>query len=72
MAVLKNRAGVSTATVGTGTLTLGPALPAGTSINAASWQSFAAANVADLDVVRYLILDINGNWEYGPGTYGAA
>jgi hypothetical protein len=69
MAVLKNRAGVSTATTGTGTITLGSALAAGVAPNAAAWQTFAAAGVANADQVRYLILDSNGAWEYGTGTY---
>src|SRR6187455_432668 len=72
MAILKNRAGVVTPTAGTGTITLGAALTAAQNPNAASWQTFAAAGVANGDQVRYLILDSNGAWEYGPGTYTSA
>lgn len=72
MAVLKNRAGVVTATSGTGTITLGAAIAAGAAFNSASWQTFAAAGVANGDSVRYLILDSNGAWEYGLGTYTSA
>lgn len=70
MAVLKNRAGMTTATVGTGTITLGAAIAANVAINSPSWQTFAQGGVQVGNVVRYLILDNNGNWEYGPGTYG--
>jgi len=72
MAILKNRAGVVTPTVGTGVITLGAALTAAQNPNAASWQTFGAAGVANGDQVRYLILDSNGAWEYGPGTYTSA
>ena len=34
--------------------------------------SFASAGVADQNVVSYLILDANGGWETGWGTYGAS
>jgi hypothetical protein len=66
---LKNRAGMTTATTGTGTITLGSAIGSGAAINSASWQTFAAAGAANAVSVRYLILDSNGAWEYGPGTY---
>lgn len=72
MAVLKNRAGVGTSTTGTGTITLGAALTSAQNPNAASWQTFAGSGVANGDSVRYLILDSNGAWEYGPGTYTSA
>ena len=72
MATLKNRAGVLTSTVGTGTITLGSGLTAAQNPNAASWQTFGAAGVVNGDVIRYLILDSNGAWEYGPGTYSSA
>jgi len=71
MAILKNRAGVATSTVGTGPITLGVALTSATQPNAASWQTFAAAGVANGDRVRYLILDSNGSWEYGEAVYTA-
>lgn len=68
---LWNRAGVSTATAGTGTVTLGSALGA-VAINLASFQTFANAGVTNGITVRYLILDANGAWEYGTGTYTTA
>lgn len=72
MSKLYNRAGVSTATGGTGTITLGSALPAGTVINAGGFQDFATAGAANNDVLSYLIVDANNAWEYGTGTYTSA
>ncbi len=60
MAVLKNRAKMSTSTTGTGTITLGSA--------EAGYQTFADAGVANGNVVRYVIEDGN-NFEIGTGTY---
>jgi hypothetical protein len=71
MARILNRAGHSCTTTGTGTITLGAALGA-VNTNVCSYQTFATAGVADGDVVSYLILDSNGAWEYGTGTYTAA
>jgi hypothetical protein len=71
MAKLFNRAGHSTATTGTGTVTLGSALGA-VAPNTCSFQSFSSAGVSDGNAVSYLILDSNGAWEYGTGTYTAA
>ena len=62
MAVLKNRAKMSTSTTGTGTITLGSAED--------GYQTFADAGVANADVVRYIIEDGN-NFEIGTGTYTA-
>jgi len=72
MAKLYNRAGVATSTTGTGTVTLGSAIGAGTTPNACSYLSFSSAGVTDGQSVSYLILDSNGAWELGTGTYTAS
>lgn len=60
MAVLKNRAKMSTSTTGTGTITLGSAL--------SGYQSFTAAGLTTGAITRYTIQD-GVNWEIGLGTY---
>src|ERR1700736_2100206 len=72
MAKLYNRAGMSTATTGTGQITLGSVIAAGTAINSCGFNAFASAGAADGDTVSYLILDSNGAWEYGTGAYTAS
>ena len=62
MPKLVNRAKMTTATTGTGTLTLGSAL--------AGYQTFANAGVANSDIVRYTIED-GSAWEIGLGTYSS-
>ena len=64
MAVLKNRAKMSTSTTGTGTITLGSA--------ESGYQTFADAGVADQDFVRYIIEDTGGAFEIGVGLYTAS
>lgn len=63
MVTLVNRAKMTTATTGIGTITLGSAVT--------GYQTLAAAGVANSDVVSYVIEDGTA-WELGAGTYTTA
>lgn len=58
---------MTTATTGTGTITLGSAATSG----GVTFLSFSAAGVADGEIVAYAIADTNAS-EYGYGTYTAS
>lgn len=63
MVKLVNRAKMTTATTGTGTITLGAAVD--------GYQTYASAGVVDGDVTRNVIEDGNA-WEISTGTYTAS
>ena len=60
MSLLLNRARMTTATTGTGTVTLGSAV--------SGYQTFAAAGAKDQNSYRYVIEDGTA-WEIGTGKY---
>lgn len=62
MAELQNRVKETTTTVGTGTIALG-----GASVGCVTWNSVFNTGA----IVRYVIDDLAGNWEYGDGTLGS-
>jgi hypothetical protein len=65
MAKLYDLARMTTATVGTGTITLGVAVP--------GYLTFALAGISNLDVIDYAIFDYSKNAsEIGTGTYTTA
>lgn len=63
MALFYDRVRVTTATTGTGTITLGSPV--------AGYRSFAAGGAASGETIFYVIED-GSNWEIGEGVYDAA
>lgn len=63
IAAFHDRAAVTSATTGTGTVTLGSAI-------SGPYQSFSASGVTNGESLRYIIVDGNA-WETGTGTYSS-
>ena len=63
MTAYVDRAQMTTATTGTGTITLSTATT--------GYQTFAAAGVGNGDTPEYLITDTGNAWEIGTGTYSS-
>ena len=61
MTVYVDRASMTTATTGSGTITLGSAI--------AGYQTFAVAGIVNGNTVEYLISDVSNAWEIGTGVY---
>ncbi len=70
---LTDRAAMTSVTTGTGTITLGSAISSGAQIfQAPGYDSFVNSGCIDGQTYSYLILDVNGGWEYGRGVYTAS
>lgn len=71
--MLTDRAAMTSATTGTGTITLGSAIASGAQIfQAPGYDTFANSGCIDGQTYSYLIMDVNGGWEYGRGVYTAS
>src|SRR5690348_12975787 len=71
MANLFDRVGMAVSAGGTGTISLGSALGA-VAPNLAPFQTLANGGALNGNIVSYLILDANGNVEWGTATYNTS